>query len=643
MPPPSGWGCGSAIFVLFYLLVAAGSVTHKDLFLETPVRLPFLGVDLPLKGFFVLGPLLFLIVHAYVLLHFAMLSGKVRAFDTELRGQIDDGDIRTRLRRQLPSSIFVQFLAGPSEVRDGPMGGLLWLIAMVSLMIGPILLLIFFALQFLPYHNEAVTWWQRGAVGVDLWLIWVFWPRIVLLDGAAEDLGGATQRMIVLQRRLGRGAMWGLTGGSTLLLLLFATFPGETIDEALWQPKGFLPRDSAVKNGVKPPAWQREWTLKAAGLWVAHIPGAVRGFLVEGEVQPASRTPESLWSNRLVLPGLDVVVHLKLDSEDKIKFLPETVSLRDRDLKQAVLIGAVLRKADFTGARMGGALLDEANLRDAKMGCAYWLAGATTSDGERRQPICTNLQGASLNFAQLQGASLFGAQLQGASLDRAQLQGASLDSAQLQGASLQSVFIWRADAVTANATNAWMEPVRTYRSAPCNNPATNDICDWTKANFDDLIARIEQSVPEGRARDEALQRLDPRLNPDTDKPPANEAAIQAWWNKPDTPRAALPAYEAERAKHWQAAGCSAAGAPHVVARLTRGLDPAISENARWFFGLPDPFSDNSPEPAKLAAAFLDERCEGARGLSDSAKAILVKLRGPVAATPLSPPTTVEPK
>jgi hypothetical protein len=67
----------SYLFVLFYLLVAAGGVTHRDLFFESPVRLPFLNVDLPFKGFFWLGPALFLIVHTYVLLHFVMLAGKV--------------------------------------------------------------------------------------------------------------------------------------------------------------------------------------------------------------------------------------------------------------------------------------------------------------------------------------------------------------------------------------------------------------------------------------------------------------------------------------------------------------------------------------------------------------------------------------
>src|SRR3954453_6804674 len=107
----------SYIFVFLYLAVAAGAVTHKDLFFENAVKLPFLNVELPLIAFFVLGPLLFLIVHAYTLLHFAMLAGKVGAFHNELQAQIHYDETRAQLRRQLPSNIFVQFLAGPRDVR----------------------------------------------------------------------------------------------------------------------------------------------------------------------------------------------------------------------------------------------------------------------------------------------------------------------------------------------------------------------------------------------------------------------------------------------------------------------------------------------------------------------------------------------
>ena len=161
----------SYLFALFYFPIAAGAVTHRDLLLESPVKLPFLNVELPLKAFFILGPLVFLIVHAYVLLHFVLLGGKIGAFHLELQAQISSDDARARLRRQLPSNIFVQSLAGPREVRTGIIGSLLRWIIEISLVIGPIAVLILFELQFLPYHSEWITRWQRIAVVIDLVLL----------------------------------------------------------------------------------------------------------------------------------------------------------------------------------------------------------------------------------------------------------------------------------------------------------------------------------------------------------------------------------------------------------------------------------------------------------------------------------------
>jgi hypothetical protein len=39
-------------------------------------------------------------------------------------------------------------------VQRSHFGSLLWLIAVVSVVVGPVGLLVFFQLQFLPYHNE---------------------------------------------------------------------------------------------------------------------------------------------------------------------------------------------------------------------------------------------------------------------------------------------------------------------------------------------------------------------------------------------------------------------------------------------------------------------------------------------------------
>ena len=151
----------SYLLVLFFLAIVVGGVTHPDLLLEKPLKLPILYVEVPLVGFFVLGPALFLIIHTYILLHCALLAGKVGAFHSELQTQISDKSTRALLRRQLPSNIFVQFLAGPREVRTGIVGFMLRLIAQISLVAGPLALLICFQLQFLPYHDEPIVWWHR--------------------------------------------------------------------------------------------------------------------------------------------------------------------------------------------------------------------------------------------------------------------------------------------------------------------------------------------------------------------------------------------------------------------------------------------------------------------------------------------------
>ena len=219
-PLRSAARCGSAIFLYFSTSRSRRARSRTRIcFSRTRSNCRFSNVELPLIGFFVLGPALFLIVHWYTLLHFAMLAGKVGAFHAELEAQIHYPETRARLRRQLPSNIFVQFLAGPRDIRAGVFGVMLRLIAWISLILGPVLLLVLFQLQFLPYHGETVSWWQRIAVVIDLVLIWTLWPFI------ARGTNTWLRRRDFL-----RGKIAGLVLLSflpALLVLTVATFPGE--------------------------------------------------------------------------------------------------------------------------------------------------------------------------------------------------------------------------------------------------------------------------------------------------------------------------------------------------------------------------------------------------------------------------------
>ena len=386
--------------VLFYLLIAIGSVTHKDLFLESPIKLPFMNVDLPMKGFFLFGPALFLIVHAYLLLHFVLLAGKIAALDQALGAQIVDHDARAKLRTQLPANIFVQFLAGPSEVRDGVTGVFLWLIALISLVLGPVLLLLFFELQFLPYHNDLVTWWQRIAVELDLVLLWLFWPAIALRESEAPPVA---QTRFLIARRIQRvgtiGILLTLTLGSPLLLLV-GTFPGDVLQKV-------------------------------------EIPG--RAMLIDGRFNPATLRPESPFSSHLVLPKFDAIDQAKLDSKEKIDFVSQTIAVYGRDLQGANLRLADLRKVNFifsrlTGANLGsarltGARLDHADLTDAKLGYAD-LTGANLdhADLDRADLDHADLTNANLTTANLNGANLTDAKITQSQLNKACGQQATLPS-----------------------------------------------------------------------------------------------------------------------------------------------------------------------------------------------------------------------
>jgi hypothetical protein len=86
----------SYLFVLSYIAIAAAAVTHEDLLLIRPVKLPFLNVELPLKAFFALAPFVVLIIHAYALMHFIMLGKKASRFHNELRRQFPDSETETR-------------------------------------------------------------------------------------------------------------------------------------------------------------------------------------------------------------------------------------------------------------------------------------------------------------------------------------------------------------------------------------------------------------------------------------------------------------------------------------------------------------------------------------------------------------------
>ncbi len=388
----------SYITLLFFLLIAVGGVSHRDLFLESPVALPLLSISLPLIGFFALGPALFLVAHAYVLLHFVLLADKVGAFDDELHLQIHDDETRERLRRQLPINIFTQILAGPRDIRGSVIGTMLQLVAWVTLVVGPVLLLMLFELQFIAFHHAWVTWWHRIAVVADLALLWTLWPSIA----RGEKSRIAWHDLL----RLG-GAAGAVTSlASAYLVLAIVSYPGEWQDEHLIDLR-FVPLKCQSANRQ-----------------------SLHEVLVAGDC--SQRMPTSLWSNRIALANF---------SPPEKATGPMPIDLTGRNLDGMVMIGGNLRGANGTDALLRRARIIEVDMQGANFTTAHFN-GANLSYVKAQKAVFrgAELRGLSTN-GDYSGANFNGAELQATSLANARLDGANFENAHLQGASLRSAFM----------------------------------------------------------------------------------------------------------------------------------------------------------------------------------------------------------
>ena len=395
-------------FLLFglYLVIAAGTVTHRQLLLQDPVKLPALNIDLPLVGFFFLAPMLFVVFHLYVLLQVLLLGRTAAAYNEALDRTVKPPLGNASMRQRLANTLFAQIFAGSPRERKGWLGVLLQMIAWLTLAIAPALVLLVIQFQFLPYHSSSVTWTHRILIALDLVAVLVLWPALRYPD---RDVSWRT----VLRRWFPLPFAIALVALTWIVL----TFPGEP--HAEWTRS---PLNSAVE--------------------------------VECEtVSPISAVFSHF--DRLYLAHVDVVDHEKLKSIERntteageLDFQGErTRILSERDLNCANFLFADLRRVDLTGTSLRGAFARAVRLQGASLDRAQ-LQGADFS-GAR-------LQGASLLRAKLQGANLAGARLQGAALDGAQLQGANLNAAVLQAAYLGGASLQGASLVGAQLQGAYL-------------------------------------------------------------------------------------------------------------------------------------------------------------------------------------------
>jgi Pentapeptide repeats (9 copies) len=369
------------IFAL-YLVIAAGTVTHRQLFLEDPVKLPVVNIDLPLWGFFFLAPILFVIFHAYVLMQVLLLGRTAAAYNDTLDRAVKPPPANVSMRQRLANTLFAQIFAGSPREREGLIGALLKLMAWVTLAIAPVLVLMVFQFKFLPYHSHFITWTYRLLILIELATVFLLWPLV--LD-AKRDI--EWRRIVRQPTTLASVAVF------VLVSMCLATFPGEP----------------------------------HVNLFTGHSLLSVQ----------CERWISQKY-DRLDLPRVDVVDDEKLakiEGATKLKGLEEykgerTRNFRERDFVCGTFDETDLRRVDFSDAKMDGATFLGAELH----GTIFDRARLNETNF-----VYAQLQNASLRNARLVGATLMGGELQGAALSGARMDGADLTAARMQGADLGKV------------------------------------------------------------------------------------------------------------------------------------------------------------------------------------------------------------
>lgn len=204
----------SFLTFMLYLAVAIGTTTHRMLFLESPLNLPVLNIALPLLGFYILTPIIFVVFHFYMLLNLVLLARTAKSFEDALvRAFPEDGEARENFRMRIENTLFVQPLVGAKPEREGVNAMLLSLIAWITLVVAPFALLLMTQIMFLPYHSPPITNLHRWLLMVDLLFVIYMWSRY--------------QRGWALDSLNINRWVFGLALGFPAYAMLVATFPGD--------------------------------------------------------------------------------------------------------------------------------------------------------------------------------------------------------------------------------------------------------------------------------------------------------------------------------------------------------------------------------------------------------------------------------
>lgn len=459
----------SFLGVTLYFLITALTTTHRMLLLEEGQSLPIINLKVPLLPFYTIAPILYGVMHFYILMMLLLLARSAAVFEEELKRALPYEAEREDFRMRAENALFLQLLIGAREERSGFNGKLLAAIALITLAIGPVATLLVMQLQFLPYHDFVITWLHRGVILLDVLLIillwrgfrfrqgraWPYWPNsswgevrpVLTFREVFPVLGIAATLWLTTGEGRWAGEPWLNPDGSQQGFLLIRTgvfsdrlsLSNETlVGEALFLEK----QKEAASGGGNRPVPTRDF--RGRNFAYADFSRA--------DLRGSSFAPHPKTGDRSVLRGANLSGALMHSADlSQAQMQGSDFSLAKMpgvDLTEVQMQGSNFRFSQMQGADFSGAGMQGAYLFGAQLQGAYLFSA--------------QMQGADLISAQLQGANLFAAEIEGSRLVHAQLQGANLSSAKMRSADLRGAIVFRTVILDTpvfgtDLANAWLE------------------------------------------------------------------------------------------------------------------------------------------------------------------------------------------
>lgn len=442
------------VSVSLYIAVTVLATTDSDLLLGRIYHLPIADVELPVTWFYVVAPLVYVVLHLALLTQLVQALHRLATFAQAVSETPQFQQVPARERLLLLAlNAPLALLREPGDAsarRLGNLKGTSRLLAIIPMAVVPLAVLALIHFRFLAYQSAAITGLQLGLMAIDALFIVVTLQRMRSSLDTALRASGAIAPAASPHPRRPWIAIQLLSLAAVGCYALFTTF------DTHWMP-----------------AWRRiDLNRQAAGATAAPS----RAITFDAALLAARLSLVREIGTRTI--GLDEIALIHRD----VVTLPAPIALQGRTLRRARLVGAQLARADFSGADLSeadlqhsdlrGALLEDAMLDGADLSYAR-LELADLTDASLRAAVApyTKFEGALLHNTDFTGAKLEGAHLQFLRYDDAGpttkepkgalqppiLAGADLFKAQMQGTDFTNLDLRAADLRCAQLHGAKIE------------------------------------------------------------------------------------------------------------------------------------------------------------------------------------------